>query len=366
MSRDDEQLALPTSLYPGDPLHSAKTFVQALHRNEHGITLRHYGGQFYVYNPKTGYVAVEEPGIRASLYSFLPRFNKGETLNKITPTSRMVSDIVDALRGLTYLPSSRIAPFWITETPGLPSPLEVVPCANGFLHLPTRELHPSTPQLFTVGALNFSYSTTPPQPTHWLRLLHDLWPEDAESQETLQEWMGYLLTAHTHFQKIMLLVGPPRSGKGTIGRVIQALLGRHRVCAPTLSNLSTQFGMAVLIDKSAALVSDARLSGRADTAIIAERLLSISGEDPQSIPRKNLVDWNGSLPIRFTLMTNELPRIEDTSGALASTPSDMPSPSLKRGCSARLTWASKGHLVSVGAWSSRTSSTVLASRLSAQ
>ena len=135
---------------------------------------------------------------------------------------------------------------------------------------------------------------------------------------TLQEFLGYLLTQDTRYQKILMLVGPKRSGKGTIGRVMQLLLGAENVCAPTLGTLSGQFGRAALIGKTAALIADARISGRADTAAITECLLSISGEDPQSIPRKYLPDWTGHLPCRFVLLTNELPKIEDASGALAS------------------------------------------------
>ena len=36
------------------------------------------------------------------------------------------------------------------------------------------------------------------------------------------------------------------------------------------------------------MVSDARMSSRADTATIVERLLSISGEDAQTVDRKHL------------------------------------------------------------------------------
>src|SRR5439155_8198881 len=90
------------------------------------------------------------------------------------------------------------------------------------------------------------------------------------------------------------------------------------VCGPTLANMAQPFGLAILIGKPAAIIADARISGRTETAVITERLWSISGEDALSIPRKFLPDWNGKLPTRFTLMTNELPRIEDSSGALAS------------------------------------------------
>jgi putative DNA primase/helicase len=44
--------------------------------------------------------------------------------------------------------------------------------------------------------------------------------DDVEAIETLQEWCGYCLTTDTRQQKIFLVVGPKRSGKGTIARVL--------------------------------------------------------------------------------------------------------------------------------------------------
>jgi putative DNA primase/helicase len=85
---------------------------------------------------------------------------------------------------------------------------------------------------------------------------------------------------------MFLLVGPKRSGKGTIGRVLTGLLGRHNVAAPTLSGMTADFGLAPLIDKPLALASDARLSDKRDSSIVVERLLSISGEDTLTINRK--------------------------------------------------------------------------------
>jgi putative DNA primase/helicase len=153
---------------------------------------------------------------------------------------------------------------------------------------------------------------------NWLSFLNQLWPNDPESQGTLQEWMGYLLTPRTHLQKILMIVGPPRSGKGTIARVIRMLLGHRNICAPTLSGLTTHFGLANLIGKSLAIIADARIGGRTDTTAVTERLLSIGGEDTISVPRKFLPDWDDKLPNRFIILTNELPCIEDASGAFAS------------------------------------------------
>jgi putative DNA primase/helicase len=129
--------------------------------------------------------------------------------------------------------------------------------------------------------------------------------------------MGHLLTPDASYQKILMLIGPKRSGKGTIARVIKALIGAANVANSTLAGLATNFGLAPLIGKPAAIVTDARLSGRTDIAQVVERLLSISGEDSQTIDRKYLPAVTVKLPTRFTLISNELPRLKDSSGALA-------------------------------------------------
>ena len=87
---------------------------------------------------------------------------------------------------------------------------------------------------------------------------------------------------------------------------------------PHPSSLTQNFGLQALIGKHLAIVSDARLGKRADQSTVAERLLSISGEDALTIDRKYRGAWTGTLPTRFMIMTNELPRIWDASGALAS------------------------------------------------
>jgi putative DNA primase/helicase len=134
----------------------------------------------------------------------------------------------------------------------------------------------------------------------------------------LQELFGLLLTTDTKYQKLFLLVGPKRSGKGTIARVLKTLIGEENVCAPTLAAMSTNFGLQPLIGKLLAIIGDARLSGRVDGHLITERLLSISGEDSLTVDRKYAEAWTGQLPTRFLMLSNELPRLSDASGALAS------------------------------------------------
>ena len=72
-----------------------------------------------------------------------------------------------------------------------------------------------------------------------------------------------------------------------------------------------------LLGKSLAIISDARIGGRTDSQIVVERLLSISGEDALTIDRKNLEPVTCKLPTRMMILSNELPRLGDSSGALA-------------------------------------------------
>ena len=176
---------------------------------------------------------------------------------------------------------------------------------------------PVTPALFSTSALDYEFAQNTPKPVAWLEFLYQLWADDKESTDTLQEWFGYCLTHDTRLQKILMILGPKRSGKGTIARVQRALIGKENVAGPTLASLSQNFGLSPLLGKSLAIVSDARLGGRTDSQIVVERLLSISGEDALTVDRKFLEPVTCKLPTRIMVLTNELPKLGDSSGALA-------------------------------------------------
>jgi len=239
--------------------------------------------------------------------------------------SRYVSDVVEHLRAQAMLPSSIELPAWLTKSAPNNWPAdECLATKNAIVHLPTLiELRepcqvPTSPALLTTTATEFSLDLEAPTPEAWRGFLGDLWSDDAESIATLREWFGYCLTHNTRQQKALLLVGPPRCGKGTIGRILTALVGKGNIAAPTLASLGTNFGLWPLIGKSLAIISDARLSGRADLAAVVERILTITGEDFITVDRKNLPPITLKLPTRFMILTNELPRLSDASGASVS------------------------------------------------
>ncbi len=250
--------------------------------------------------------------------------NKGQKVPR--PVCRpvkgpLVNNVDGAMRGMALVDADVDAPAWLTAADSDPPADRLVVCRNGAIDLSQwaegrLRLMPPTPRLFTHNALDFDFDPHAPTPELWLEFLEKLWGQDAEAIGLLQEWIGYTLTADTSQQKILLVVGPRRGGKGTIAWVKGRLVGKRNCAGPTLSSLGGPFGLQSLLGKSLAIISDARLGVRTDTNVVTERLLSISGEDALDIDRKNLRALHQRLLTRFAIFTNELPRLKDASAAL--------------------------------------------------
>ncbi|QJX00253.1 DNA primase family protein [Frigoriglobus tundricola] len=322
---------------PDNPHRLAAGFLDSITPAGSPRLLRFWRGDFHRYRDGA-YRPVPDDDQRAELTQYVRaefvRSNaavvaacEGEDEKKQPPrvrpvTSKMIGDVLQALRGLCLLPADTDAPAWIDGATG-PDPAGLLPVGNGILDLGAlvegrgRCLLPPSPLFFTHTAAPFDFDPTAPAPCEWLKFLREVWPDDPDSIATLQEWFGYMLTPDTRQQKILFLLGPRRGGKGTITRVLRELVGPANVAGPTLGSLSTNFGLWPLLGKSVAIVSDARLSGRSDSAVITERLLSISGEDALTVDRKHREPLTAKLNARFVIVSNELPRLGDASGALA-------------------------------------------------
>lgn len=309
----------PVVLSAGAPLLSAREYIRR-HHTEAGLrTLHHQNSGFYTWTG-THYIEVPPEEMRGRLYGFLDkafRTNEKGNLVPFDPNKNKVANVLEATSAEAQLSARTPKPAWLSGSHPQ-APADVIACANSLLHIPTRNLLPHTPAFFNTNALSFAYQADAPEPTAWLTFLKQIWPDDQPAIDTLQETFGLLLTGDTRHQKAFLMVGPKRCGKGTIARVLTNLLGQDNVCAPTLGSIGERFGLMPMIGKRLAIISDARIGGRADQGVIVERILSITGEDTLTIDRKNRDFWTGKLDTRFVMLTNELPRLTDSSGAFAS------------------------------------------------
>jgi putative DNA primase/helicase len=287
---------------PGHPMKVAREILEARER-----PLRWWQGAYYEHQGRH-WSEISDDLIRRWIYratedaTYIGLDSKGEPTSKAwAPTGGKVANVHDALsRGVVQ-----------TEH----EPVRIMAMTNGVLDPSTRTLTDHDQETFNLSSLPFAYDpdATCPQ---WMQFLESTLPGDSQAHETIAEWMGYVLSGRTDLHKIGVLVGPPRCGKGTISRVLKAMVGPDGWAAPTLARLSSEFGMASLIGKGLAVMGDVRWTSKyvIDAVPI---MLGISGEDGFSIPRKHVGDWIGKLPTRLMLMSNDAPVFTDASGALA-------------------------------------------------
>jgi putative DNA primase/helicase len=310
-------------LSPKKTLPTVEAFVSEFYHHPQGRTIHSYAGTLLVWRGNR-FVEVEEETLRQKLQPWLHGalryvFNKQAGVLELVDFESnpgTVKAAVESLRAYAHLPVSVTPPSWLGGRAHPPDPRNLLPFPSGTLDLATGRILSPTPALFNINAIDFDYDPNPEAPERWIKFLEQLWGDDLESVALLQEWMGYCLVADTSQQKMLLLVGPRRSGKGTIGRVVTRLVGAANVVGPTTSSLGGLFGLQSLIGKSLAIVSDARFSGE-NIGVVVERLLCISGEDTLTVDRKFLGSVTMKLPTRFMFLTNELPRMSDSSAALA-------------------------------------------------
>lgn len=304
-------------------LPTAEAYVRQFHQHADGITLRYYAGVLMSWQDNH-YVEIEDDAMRNRLLPWLhasvrmscdPKSEQW-VAEDFPANPRTVKAALDSIKAHTHLAATTVSPSWLDDGAARPDAREIVPCRSSLLHLPAMRAIPPTPAFFSVNALDYDYEAGAPEPTQWQSFLGQLFEDDLQAWDLLQEWFGYCLTGDTSQHKMLLIIGPRRSGKGTIARVLTRLVGASNVCGPTTSSLAGPFGLQPLIGKALAIVSDARFSGR-DIQTVVERLLCISGEDTLTIDRKHLPSVTMKLPTRFVFLTNELPRLTDASGALS-------------------------------------------------
>jgi putative DNA primase/helicase len=267
----------------------------------------------------THWSEIDAAELRSYIYKTLSTvaYVSGTEIKPWNPDKHKIANVLEAMAAVGHLSADSDPPSWVVPSVNETPAAQMISCANGLLDLSKRRLTDHTPALFNVVTVPFDYDEDPGEPVEWFRFLASIWDGDEESIMLLQEYFGYVLSGRLDIQKSLLLVGPTRSGKGTIARILTALIGRLHTAAPTLAGLSTNFGLSPLLGKPLAIISDARL-GNIPSYTVVERLLSITGEDLLTIDRKYREPWTGKLPTRFVILTNELPSFKDSSGAIAN------------------------------------------------
>jgi len=200
---------------PANPMAVARQLVADRFTADGLTVVRAWRNAFHTWDGRC-WPERDEREIRAIVYRYLENaiYEAPSGTRPWEPTRSKVANVLEALRAVVHLSDTVQPPAWI-EGGGL-DPRDWIVTKNGILHVPTRDLPPHDPRLFVVHSVSFDYDAEAPTPTRWLAFLRDLWDEDNASIALLQEVFGYILSGDTRLQKIVLLVGPTRAGKGVL------------------------------------------------------------------------------------------------------------------------------------------------------
>jgi putative DNA primase/helicase len=183
--------------------------------------------------------------------------------------------------------------------------------------LSDRTLLQHTPEYFNLFALQYDYDPGAACP-RWLRFLKEIFGDDTEAIQLLQDWFYYVLTGRTDLQVMLLWIGPKRGGKGTVARVLKKLIGADAYASLTIDNIKQRFGLQEHIHKSLGVFPDERHIGAPDGKQLVSFILKVTGEDDVPVDIKHRPPWNGRLPIRAMYMGNIMPVLPDSAGAIGT------------------------------------------------
>jgi P4 family phage/plasmid primase-like protien len=306
-------------LDPANPLDHARKFLQSLYAVEGGFKVVHYSQEFFIYTG-THYLFIEEATVRSQMYKFLDKCQKQDKKGNLQPFSANPANVnaaLDALKSIVHLandPNSK-PPVWLDGYAAVNPPAEkLISMQNGLFQMDQLVLFPHSLGFFTYNSLPFEYDLSASCP-QWLAFLRDAWGDDEESINLLQEYFGYILSGQTNQQKFLNIIGPRRSGKGTINRVLTDLLGQANVVSPQMEELCDTFGLQPWLGKQLASFTDARVTTKNSAGVVSQ-LLRIVGADSVTVNRKNKESWSGYLPTRIIVYSNEMLQLAENSNAL--------------------------------------------------
>lgn len=232
-----------------------------------------------------------------------------------SPSSSRVREVLRAIQSQRTLSRDVEAPAWLDDS-GRPATL--VPARDCLIDPRTGKTHPRSQRFFSTGFVDADVAVRHDRPAAWMHFLNQLWPDDPESIALLQEWLGYLVAGDTRRHKGMLMIGPRRSGKGTLLHIAEALVGGAQgAFAATVSSFSESFGLEQAEGRSLLTIGDLRGSGR-EAASAAQKLLEIIGGDSVYVNRKGRQAVSLVLRTRVMVASNSMPKLYDDAGVIES------------------------------------------------
>ncbi len=231
-------------------------------------------------------------------------------------TTRLVGDVIQAVRSIVKLPGHVEQQTWIDGT-RRPNCVAVENCLldlDAFIEQRDDWNLPHTPNWFSPIYLPYPVDVTCKncQSPKWDAFLARVLDGDRESIATLQEWCGYCLTHDTSLQRFLLLEGEGNNGKSVFCAALVALLGRQNVSHVPLERFGGRFDLSTTLGKLANIATECSELDKAAEGV----LKSFTSGDRMLFEEKMKQSFSAMPTARFILSANNRPRFSDRSGAL--------------------------------------------------
>jgi len=345
MTKTSNKKAAPEAAARDDPLviFSRKTPHKSaeIYRQMMRPTLIRFQQQWYAWDALGAYRIIEDKTIEAEIGALAikakvrttkkqritdddgnPQTVEEEAVAPFNPMPRDIKAIYDMLAQACHKPFDTMSPpVFLDGGTGIYAglnPHNLISCCNGIVDITTGKKYPATATFFTLTALPLDYDPSAPVPRKWLRFLLQVMKGRKPLIRTLQETIGYVLSDDTSMQALFFYWGQPRSGKGTILRVMTKLNGPLNTHHPSIHTLAGRFGLEGCVGKSLIQITDMDCDDPKALSTAASKINAISGQDNMAVERKGIGDWNGVLPGRIVMAGNNLPNFGSHAAATAA------------------------------------------------
>lgn len=200
---------------------------------------------------------------------------------------------------------------------------------NGYYDYKTNSLYSHDPKYNEIGVIPWEYSPsrypakykfvtkgkgilreTIEEPLAFDAWLNEAIP-DSEDQSMLFQYMAYSMTLDTGAQKFLLICGPGGTGKSTVLKLIEEIIGKSNVSSVSLQGLQDRFAPAELFLKQANICADIPLTALSEVDMIKK----LTGEDTISADRKFKKAYTFRSYARLFFSANDIPYIAEKTNA---------------------------------------------------
>lgn len=249
-----------------------------------------------------GYWRREVRGVGAELWAEM-RAHQKQGINATRSTKLSVMD---------YLTDNLYVPDEVIDAGD-----DYINLRNGLYNLKTDRLEAHRRDLYLTSQLPFDYDSKAGCPEWILFLSMVLTAPDARIPDDdlialVQEAIGYSLTTDTSHQSSFWLVGQPASGKSTLLRVLQALLGNAHVSIDLSMLATNQYQLADIPGKRVLTCTES-----ATGSVLADNYYKalVSGEE-MAVRQIRHETFRFKPQVKLWWAMNETPRNLDRSGAV--------------------------------------------------